>query len=83
MNKNRLDEKTLAALVMMSTDKTKGVKHNQFLKHDNMNEAINLVNGGYAEKIIIPKETGSYYRLTEKGIGYFNRIFEFASKEFG
>jgi len=76
-----LDGQVLVALSLMSRNTVDGINYMEFVKSGVMNGALGLIESGYAIKIF-KGEDDADYRLTQKGIEYFENIQKYASEQF-
>jgi hypothetical protein len=76
-----LDSDVLAALHLLTTTPLDGVNYIYFVKGGIMNGVLDLIEGGYAEKIKIGEDNANY-RLTEKGEQFLAEIINYASDKF-
>lgn len=73
----------LSALILMSRNNIAGVQYLDFIKQGNNIGAIDLLDKGYAVKIINQYDKNDVsYKLTEKGIDYLKNLMTFAENNF-
>ncbi len=76
-----VDSEVLSALFVMSRNTSDGVNYLDFVKQGIMNGALDLLDGGYAERVSFGKDDANY-RLTSKGLEYVSKVVDFASDIF-
>ncbi|GEM_PF-5340998 len=73
----------LSALILMSKSNIAGIQYLDFIKQGNHMGAIDLIDNGYAIKVINPHDKNDVsYKLTEKGINYLKNLIAFADNNF-
>lgn len=76
-----IDSEVLAALHVMSKNKTEGVRYIEFVNQGIMSGALSLIDKGYAAKIRVG-EDDAYYCLTQKGVECLDKIVKFTQEQF-